>query len=209
MRHQHMGRKLARTAEHRQALFSNMLASLIMHERIETTDAKAKAIKRLADRTISWGMSVNDILAKDVEKRSHEERVAIVHAIRMAKRQMRSPEALAKLFGEVSLRFRGRTGGYTRVLKTRYRTGDAAPMSFIELTERVAVVAAVEPTVKVKAKAKAAADAGEGQAKAKAKPKAETKAAKAPKGAAQPKAPKGGAPTAKARQSAKGGGSGK
>ena len=64
MRHQKHGRKLGRTSAHRHAMFSNMLASLIVHERVETTDAKAKELKRLADRTISWGTSVGELVQK-------------------------------------------------------------------------------------------------------------------------------------------------
>jgi large subunit ribosomal protein L17 len=136
MRHQKTGRKLARTSAHRRAMFSNMIASLVMHERIETTDAKAKELKRLAERTISWGTSVGDLLAKGRDKLDGDEKSRVVHAMRMAGRTLRSREALDKLFAELAPRYRGRPGGYTRVLKTRVRVGDAAPMSFVELVDR-------------------------------------------------------------------------
>lgn len=136
MRHQKAGRKLGKKSAHRHAMFSNMLASLVIHERIETTDAKAKELKRLADRTISWGTSVGDLTAKGRAKLDAAEKAQVVHAMRMAGRYIKSAEALEKLFGEVAPRMRGRPGGFTRVLKTRIRVGDAAPMSFVELVGR-------------------------------------------------------------------------
>ena len=136
MRHQKAGRKFSRTSAHRHAMFSNMVASLVMHERIETTEPKAKELKRLADRTISWGTSVGDLTAKGRDKLDREERARIVHAMRMARRVLRSEEALAKLFAEVAPRFRGRTGGFTRILKTRVRPGDAAPTPSARVVHR-------------------------------------------------------------------------
>jgi large subunit ribosomal protein L17 len=141
MRHQKAGRKLSRTSSHRHAMFSNMVASLILHGRIETTDPKAKELKRIADRTISWGTSVADLgskvkAKKDYAKLSAADRARMVHAQRMAARVVRQPEALHKLFYEVAPLLKGRAGGFTRVLKTRFRRGDAAPMSFVELVAR-------------------------------------------------------------------------
>ena len=163
MRHQKHGRKLGRTSAHRHAMFSNMLASLIVHERVETTDAKAKELKRLADRTISWGTSVGDLTAKGRAKLDAAEKARVVHAMRMAGRWIKSSEALDKLFAEVAPRFRGRPGGYTRVLKTRVRIGDAAPMSFVELVGRELEKAESKPEPEKKAKkAKAEAEAAEG-----------------------------------------------
>jgi large subunit ribosomal protein L17 len=114
-------------------MFSNMITSLVLHERIETTVPKAKELKRLAERAITWGISVADLTVKGRDKLDAEEKARIVHAMRMARRVIRSEEALSKLFSDVALRFRGRTGGYTRLLKTRNRRGDCAPMSFVEL----------------------------------------------------------------------------
>jgi large subunit ribosomal protein L17 len=187
MRHLNLGRKFSRTSEHRHAMFSNLISALILHERIETTDPKAKTLKRLADRTISWGTSVGDILVKAPEKRSNDERAAVVHAMRMARRTLRHEEALSKLFAEVAPRFRGRTGGFTRVLKTRVRRGDAAPMSFVELVVRAEPEApAPEPTpegTKGKKGKKEAAPAAKAEAKPakKAEKKADEKAEKKPK----------------------------
>ena len=182
MRHQKSGRKFSRPSAHRNAMFSNMLASLVMHERIETTEPKAKELRSLADKTISWGKSVADVTAKPREKRTDADKQRIVHAIRQAKRVLRSDEAITKLFSDVGGRFVGRNGGYTRLLKTRTRRGDAAPMAFLELT----VMA--QPAVETEAPAPTG-DADEAEAAPKAK-----KAAKAPKAEAAPakkaKAPK-------------------
>ena len=133
MRHRKSGRKLGRNSSHRKAMWSNMVASLVTHGRIETTEAKAKELRGIAERTINWGVSVHELLAKDAEKLSQDEKAKLVHARRMAKRVLKDKGALSKLFDEVAPRYVGRPGGYTRVLKTRFRTGDAAPMAFIEL----------------------------------------------------------------------------
>lgn len=136
MRHQVAGRKFSRTTAHREAMFSNMITSLLLHERIETTVPKAKELKRLAERAISWGISVADLTVKGRDKLDASEKARIVHAMRMARRVIRSEEALSKLFSDVALRFRGRPGGYMRLLKTRNRPGDCAPMSYVELVVR-------------------------------------------------------------------------
>lgn len=133
MRHQKSGRKFSRTSAHRKAMFSNMVASLVLHGKIETTVPKAKELRRLADRTISWGTSVASLTAKGRDKLSAAEKAKIVHAMRMAGRVIRSSEALHKLFGEVAPAVADRHGGYTRLLKTRTRLGDAAPMSIVAL----------------------------------------------------------------------------
>jgi large subunit ribosomal protein L17 len=114
-------------------MWSNMVASLVTHERIETTEAKAKELRRIAERTINWGVGVADLLAAETKDLSQEERARLVHARRMARRVLKDVDALSKLFGEIAPRFAGRPGGYTRILKTRTRRGDAAPMAFIEL----------------------------------------------------------------------------
>ncbi len=134
MRHRKAGRKFNRSSTHRKAMFSNMVASLVNHGRIETTEAKAKELRRVADRTINWGVKVADLLAADPKSLSPEDRARLVHARRMAQRVLKDREALAKLFDELAPQFAGRAGGYTRILKTRDRRGDAAPMAFVELT---------------------------------------------------------------------------
>ncbi len=117
MRHRKGGRKLNRSASHRKALMRNMVTSLLDHERIETTDAKAKELRSLADKMITLG------------KRGD------LHARRQALSVIRSKEITAKLFDELADRFRERAGGYTRVIKVGNRVGDAAPVSIIELVE--------------------------------------------------------------------------
>jgi large subunit ribosomal protein L17 len=133
MRHRKTGRKLGRKSSHRKALFSNMVASLVKWGRIETTEAKAKELRGIADRTIHWGVLVSELLSKDLKELSQDERAKLVHARRMAQRVLKDKVALDKLFADVVPKLVGRPGGYTRVLKTRTRRGDAAPMAFIEL----------------------------------------------------------------------------
>ncbi|MBP1685794.1 MAG: rplQ [Deltaproteobacteria bacterium] len=118
MRHLKAGRKLNRTSAHRKAMFRNLVTSLIEHEQVQTTDAKAKELRRIADRMITLG------------KRG------TLHARRQAASYVRTREAVKKLFDEVAGRFRERAGGYTRIIKLGHRHGDAAPMSVIELTDR-------------------------------------------------------------------------
>ena len=98
-------------------MFRNMVTSLLEHERIETTDAKAKEVRRIADRMITLG------------KRGD------LHARRQALRVIRSKAVTAKLFDELATRYKDRPGGYTRVLKVRQRVGDAAPLSIVELVD--------------------------------------------------------------------------
>jgi len=132
MRHRKSGRKLGRTSSHRDALFNNLVTSLLMHGRIETTTAKAKELRRFADATIWWGVSVQSLVAKG-EKASAQERAKLVHARRMARKTVRTRDAMERLFGEIGSHFATRKGGYTRMLKTRVRKGDAAPMALVEL----------------------------------------------------------------------------
>jgi large subunit ribosomal protein L17 len=116
MRHLNAGRKLNRTSAHRKALFKNMVLALIRHERIKTTDPKAKELRRIADRMVTLGKQ-NDLAAR-----------------RRAFAFMQSHEAVKKLFEEIAPRFKDRNGGYTRVIKFGHRRGDAAMLSVIEFT---------------------------------------------------------------------------
>jgi large subunit ribosomal protein L17 len=172
MRHRVAGLTLSRTSAHRQALFSNLVAALLTHESIRTTDAKAKETRRLAERTITWARRVGDVLAKKPDRRSTEESAQVVHAIRMARRVVRDRGAVVKLFDELAPRFASRRGGYTRIVKLGQRPGDAAPMSLLELIPDDSVPAAKST------------DAPEAKAKGGKAPKAEAAAAaKAPKAA--------------------------
>ena len=118
MRHRKQGRVLGRDGAHRKALLRNMVTSLLDHEQIETTDAKAKELRRLVDRMITLG------------KRGD------LHARRKALSVIRDKGVVAKLFGTLAERYRERPGGYSRVMKSRNRVGDNAPMSIIELVDR-------------------------------------------------------------------------
>jgi len=112
-----------------------MVASLVAHGTIKTTEAKAKELRGVADRAINWGVKVCDIQTKAPGDRSDDERNQLVHARRQAGKIVRDRSALNELFTEVAPRFKGRPGGYTRVLKAGQRTGDAAPMAYVQLVE--------------------------------------------------------------------------
>ena len=118
MNHGRNQRKLSRTSSHRKALLRNMVTSLLEHEAIRTTDAKAKELRGVAEKMITLG------------KRG------TLHARRQALATIRSKEVTAKLFDELAGRYRQRAGGYTRIVKLGRRPGDAAPMAMIELVDR-------------------------------------------------------------------------
>jgi large subunit ribosomal protein L17 len=132
MRHRKQGRKLGRKSSHRHALWANMVTSLVTHGRIETTEAKAKELRSHADSTIGWSISVHKLVAKG-DKMSAKERALVLHAKRMARKMVKTRDALARLFTEIGPHFAKRPGGYTRILKSRIRKGDAAPMALVEL----------------------------------------------------------------------------
>lgn len=123
MRHLNAGRKLGRSSAHRKALMRNMVTSLILHGRIRTTDAKAKEVRRWAERMITLGKKQT------------------LAARRRARAFVRTDEAVAKLFSEVAPRFASRAGGYTRIVKLGRRPGDNAPLAILELTDKAAPAA--------------------------------------------------------------------
>lgn len=123
-----------------------MVAALLTYERIRTTLVKAKEIRRLAERAITWARRLGPILTKNPDKRSDEERARVVHAMRMALRMVRDRDAVLKLFEELGPRFLTRHGGYTRIMKTDQRPGDAAPMAFLELIPGEGGQAEAKPT---------------------------------------------------------------
>jgi len=180
MRHKRAGLHLSRPAAHRKALFSNMVAALLTYERIRTTTVKAKEIRRLAERAITWARRLGPILTKKPDKRTDEERIRVVHAMRMALRVVRDRVALLKLFEEIGPRYLARHGGYTRIMKIGQRPGDAAPMSLLELIPSEAGETDAKPTPKgkepkqakgsSKGKGKESAGSTEPKAKTKAKP---------------------------------------
>ncbi len=115
MRHRKSGNRLGRTSSHREAMLRNMVTSLLEHERIVTTTPKAKEVRRIADKMIT--------LAKRGD----------LHARRQALAVVRSKEVVAKLFDKLRDEYMDRNGGYTRIIHTGSRLGDAAPMAIIEL----------------------------------------------------------------------------
>ncbi|HIF60835.1 MAG TPA: 50S ribosomal protein L17 [Rhodospirillales bacterium] len=118
MRHRMSGRKLNKTSSHRKAMFSNMTASLLLHEQIKTTKPKAKDLRVFVDKMITLG------------KRGD------LHARRQALSFLQNKAVVAKVFEALAKRYKDRQGGYSRVLAAGYRYGDAAPMAIIELVDR-------------------------------------------------------------------------
>ena len=117
MRHNKSGRRLGRTTSHRVAMFRNMITSFLNHERITTTDAKAKELRSIADKMITLG------------KRGD------LHAMRLAAAYIREKSVVTKLFNTIAPRYTDRPGGYTRIVKLGLRPGDNAQLSMIELVE--------------------------------------------------------------------------
>ncbi len=118
MRHRKLGRRFSRDSSHRQAMFSNMAASLLRHEQIVTTLPKAKDLKRVVDKYITLG------------KRGD------LNSRRLAASRLGDDEMVKKLFEILAPRYKDRNGGYTRVLKAGFRYGDSAPRAVIELVDR-------------------------------------------------------------------------
>ena len=118
MRHRYSGRKLNKTGPHKRAMFRNMTASLVEHELIKTTLPKAKELRSFAEPLIT--LSKKDNVANR----------------RLAFDRLRNKETVAKLFTDLGLRYQERPGGYVRILKCGYRTGDKAPMAYVELVGR-------------------------------------------------------------------------
>ena len=126
MRHHKSGRKLNRNSSHRKAMFSNMTNSLFNHEIIKTTLPKAIELRRVAEPLITLAKS--DSVANR----------------RSAFSKLRDKEIVGKLFNELAPRYKERPGGYTRIMKCGFRSGDAAPMAYIELVDRPEDAVAVD-----------------------------------------------------------------
>ena len=150
MRHQKKTVKLGRTAEHRKALLANQVCSLIEHQRIKTTLAKAKAVRPLAEKMVTLGKNGS------------------LHARRTALAVLRQKDAVKKLFEDIAPRSVSRNGGYTRIVKLGARRSDAAPVAFIEWVDAPQVVE--EPVAEEKGKKRKAA-----KADAEAKPERKAK----------------------------------
>ncbi|HXX41389.1 MAG TPA: 50S ribosomal protein L17 [Chthoniobacterales bacterium] len=133
MRHQKKRIKLGRKAEHRKALLANQVCSLIEHQRIKTTLAKAKAVRPLAERMVTLGKNGS------------------IHARRMAFSTLRQKDAVKKLFDDIAPRSSDRNGGYTRIVRLGQRKSDSASMAFLEWVDAAQVVEE-QPTEEKKAK---------------------------------------------------------
>lgn len=156
MRHLNAGRKFGRSTSHRRAMFRNLAANLVLHERVITTEAKAKELRRIAERMVSKAARLGDLLTAPMERLSAGERAQLVHARRIVARDLRPygerttgtgadaverVDLIRKLFIEIAPRFVARAkklkldgpgGGYTRIVKLGNRRGDNAPMTVIE-----------------------------------------------------------------------------
>lgn len=119
MRHRLAGRKLNRTSAHRKAMFKNLSVSLIHHELIKTTLPKAKDLRRVIEPIITHAKNHDSVAGR-----------------RLAFARLRDRAAVQKLFAELAPRYKERPGGYVRILKCGYRSGDQAPMAYVELVDR-------------------------------------------------------------------------
>jgi large subunit ribosomal protein L17 len=137
MRHQKNTRKLGRTSQHRSALLANLVASLIIHKRVKTTLAKAKAVRPLAEQLVTLGKG------------------GTLHDRRLAIAKIGQKDAVSKLFKEIAPGFKDRKGGYTRIIKLGPRQSDSAPIAFLEWVDYV-VEAEATPEPKTEAKAEKA-----------------------------------------------------
>ncbi len=181
MRHQKKTIKLGRTAEHRKALLANQVCSLIEHQRIKTTLAKAKAVRPLAERMVTLGKNGS------------------IHARRTALATLRQKNAVKKLFDDIAPRSAERNGGYTRIVKLGQRMSDSAPMAFIEWVDMAELIEAkaeeekkakrkkAEPKPKRPEPERAEAIEEEPAAKEKKPAEKEEKPAEAPVPAEEPK----------------------
>mgnify|MGYP001551821145 CR=1 FL=1 len=144
MRHRKSGRKLGRNSSHRRAMFRNMAAALIVHEEIETTQAKAKELRGIVERLITKAAKAGDAVGKPLESLSAEDRARQVHLRRVIGKFLPQVygdgdggmvDIMHKLFFELGPRYKDRPGGYTRVTKIGPRRGDNAPIARIELMD--------------------------------------------------------------------------
>jgi large subunit ribosomal protein L17 len=145
MRHKNAGRKFDRNTSSRRAMFRNLTANLVLHERIETTDAKAKELRRVAERLITKAMRLGEVAYTPADKLSDADQARRLHAKRLVSAYIprfatriekggveKRVDLVEKLFLDLAKRFKGRAGGYTRIVKFGPRRGDNAPISMIE-----------------------------------------------------------------------------
>jgi len=196
MRHKKLGRQFGRNTSHRRAMFRALTANLVAHERIETTDAKAKELRRVAERLITRAVRLGPVAytpQADLKAPERAKRLAAEQQIgRFLRRfavvggegETRRIDLIEKVFLDLARRFRDRPGGYTRIVKLGRRRGDNAPMSLIEFVDQA--VAADAPAAEGKKKKAAKGEKAEAAPAEKAeKPAAEKRAKKAPKAEAK------------------------
>jgi len=154
MRHLNAGRKFGRNTSHRRAMFRNLAANLVAHERIETTDAKAKELRRVAERLISKAKRLGAVAYTTQDKLSPKEKALRLHVQRLVSQFIprfgvvkggdgkdKRVDLVEKIFVDLAKRFATRPGGYTRIIKLGPRRGDNAPMVYIEFVEGGAAAA--------------------------------------------------------------------
>jgi large subunit ribosomal protein L17 len=170
MRHGNSGRKFDRNSSHRRAMFRNLTANLVLHERIETTDAKAKELRRVAERLLTKAIRLGEVAFTPQDKLSDADKARRLHAVRLISAyiprfvtkiekggEAKRVDIVEKIFLDLAKRFQGRPGGYTRIVKFGPRRGDNAPVSLIEFVG--------ESTVKPEKKAKGGAGTGKAKSK--------------------------------------------
>jgi large subunit ribosomal protein L17 len=172
MRHRNSGRKFDRDGSSRRAMFRNLAANLILHERVQTTDAKAKELRRVAERLITKAVRLGEVAFTPQEKLSDRDKARRLHAQRLVAAYVprfmvrtekggatKQVDIVEKLFVDLAKRFQGRPGGYTRIIKFGPRRGDNAPMSMIELVGAAPKAEGDEPKKTSEKKSEAAAPA--------------------------------------------------
>jgi large subunit ribosomal protein L17 len=146
MRHRKAGRRLNMDTPARDAMFRNMVTSLLRHGQVRTTEPRAKELRRFAERVISLGKKAPKVDGLEGDE-LRDAQARRLHLIRQAAYWVNDKEVLRRVFGEYAERFDGRPGGYTRIVKTGRRPGDNAPMAVIALVE------AMEPAAETEAAA--------------------------------------------------------
>lgn len=148
MRHRNSGRQFGRNASHRRAMLRALTANLIAHDRVETTDAKAKELRRVAERVITRALRLGPVAYTPHDQLSERDRARRLAAQRQVGQFLRrfatvqtdgepaKIDLIEKVFVDLARRFEKRPGGYTRIIKLGHRRGDHAPMSLIEFVER-------------------------------------------------------------------------
>jgi large subunit ribosomal protein L17 len=168
MRHGNSGRKFDRNTSHRRAMLRNLTANLVLHERIETTDAKAKELRRVAERLLTKAIRLGEVAFTPQEKlspadkarRLAAQRVVAAYIPRFGVKIAKGGEEtrvdlVEKLFLDLAKRFQGRAGGYTRIVKLGPRRGDNAPIALIEFVGDAVNVDRAETKSQAKAGGKA------------------------------------------------------